>query len=75
METGEGCNLEHPAIFPASGADSGLPHATFLTLFTAADILGVPCFAVRHAAKRGLFPSYNFGMACHGIVSANPALP
>lgn len=33
----------------------------FLTLPAVAQILGVPCCSVRRAAKRGLFPSYNFG--------------
>jgi hypothetical protein len=33
----------------------------FLTLPAVAQILGVPCFSVRRAAKRGIFPSYHFG--------------
>jgi hypothetical protein len=33
----------------------------FLTLSAAAESLGVPAFAVRRAAKRGLFPSYHLG--------------
>jgi hypothetical protein len=33
----------------------------FLTLTAVAQILGVPLYAVRRAARRGLFPSYHFG--------------